>query len=296
MNPSDFDWDLIRSFLAVLDQGSLMGAARVLSASQPTVGRHIAELECQLNVALFERTGRGLVPTETALRLAESARGMETSALELAQTLSKAKTQTRGTVRITASARFATTVMPTVLAKMRQALPEIQVELVASNAVSNLLRREADIAVRMMRPDQTSLVAKKIGSVVIGAFAHKNYLALHMPLRSPADLMRHALIGGDTDTTILEGFKAMGYAITRESFVLRCDDYVVQWNAVRAGIGIGFAATYMQNESSDLVRVLPQLLKIPSLPAWLVVHREIRSNPRIRAVYDYLAKALPELI
>jgi DNA-binding transcriptional LysR family regulator len=129
----NFDWSLIRSFLAALDQGSLLGAARVLQMSQPTVGRHVAELESQLGVVLFERTGRGLVPTAMALQLAAAARGMEAGALQLSRTLSGAKTQSSGTVRITASVPVAVYLMPPVLAQLRLALPEILVELVSSN-------------------------------------------------------------------------------------------------------------------------------------------------------------------
>lgn len=294
--PLNFDWRLVRSFLAALDHGSLLGAARLLRASQPTVGRHIAELESQLGVLLFERTGRGLVPTATALKLADAARGMEAGALQLAQTLSGAQTQTSGTVRITASVPVAVQLMPPLLAAMRQTLPDIQIELVSSNQVSNLLRREADIAVRMVRPDQTSLVAKRIGQVGLGAYAHRSYLARRGTPRQPTDLLQHELIGSDADPAILQGFQAMGYPVTRESFALRSDDFIVQWQAVRAGLGVGFCADYMARTDPDVLRVLPGLLKIPPLPVWLTVHREIRTNRRIRAVYDFLAEALPHVI
>ena len=291
-----FDWSLIRSFLAALDHGSLLGAARVLKTSQPTLGRHIAELESQLGVVLFERTGRGLVPTATALQLAESARGMEAGALQLARTLTGAQAQTLGTVRITASQPVAVQLLPPLLARMRLALPDIQVELVASNQVSNLLRREADIAVRMVRPDQGTLVAKKIGNVGVGAYAHRSYLARRSSLRQLTDLLQHDLIGSDTDMSILRGFQAMGYAVGPEAFALRTDDLVVQWQAVRVGLGIGFVADYMARSEPDVLPVLPALLHVPALPMWLAVHREIRTNTRIRAVYDFLAEALPHVI
>ena len=148
----EFDWTLIRSFLAALDHGSLLGAARSLKASQPTIGRHIAELESQLDVVLFERTGRGLLPSEAALRLAEPARAMETAALKLARTATVGQSATAGSVRITASQPVACVLLPSLLAQMRQALPDVQVDLVASNSVDNLLRREADIALRMCNP------------------------------------------------------------------------------------------------------------------------------------------------
>lgn len=296
INPNSFDWSLIRSFLAALDQGSLLGAARVLKTSQPTLGRHIAELEAQWGVVLFERTGRGLVPTDTALQLAEAARGMEAGALQLTRTLSGAQAQTTGTVRITASVPVAVQLLPPVLARMRLALPDIQVELVSSNQVSNLLRREADIAIRMVRPEQGTLVAKKIGNVVVGAYAHRAYLARHGAIRQPTDLLRHTLIGNDTDTSIQRGFQALGYPVGPEAFALRTDDFIVQWQAVRAGFGIGFVADYMARTEPDVLRVLQGLLPIPDLPMWLAVHREIRTNKRIRAVYDFLAEALPHAI
>lgn len=293
---TSFDWSLIRSFLAALDQGSLLAAARLLKTSQPTLGRHIAELENQLGVVLFERTGRGLVPTATALQLAESAREMESGALQLTRTLSGSQLQTKGTVRITASVPVAVQLMPALLARMRAALPDIQVELVSSNQVSNLLRREADIAIRMVRPEQGTLVAKKIGDVGVGAYAHRNYLSRRSPIRKPADLLQHDLIGSDSDTTILQGFQAMGYTVGTEAFALRTDDLLVQWQAVRAGLGIGFLANYMARTDADVLRVLPGLIEVPDLPMWLAVHREIRTNQRIRAVYDFLAEALPHVI
>jgi DNA-binding transcriptional LysR family regulator len=295
-NTHAFDWSLIRSFLAALDHGSLLGAARVLKTSQPTLGRHIAELESQLGVVLFERTGRGLVPTATSLQLAEAARGMEAGAVQLARTLTGAQTQTTGTVRITASQPVAVQLMPPLLARMRLALPDIQVELVSSNQVSNLLRREADIAVRMVRPEQGTLVARKIGNVGVGAYAHRSYLGRRSAIRQPVDLLQHDLIGNDTDMSILRGFQAMGYAVGPEAFALRTDDLIVQWQAVRAGLGIGFVADYMARTEPDVLPVLQSLLPIPALPMWLAVHREIRTNKRIRAVYDFLAEALPQLI
>jgi len=291
-----FDWALVRSFLAALDQGSLLGAARIIRSSQPTVGRHIAELESQLGVVLFERTGRGLIPTATALSLADAARTMENGANQLAHTLSGVQTQTSGTVRITASVPVAVTLMPPLLTRMRQTLPDIQIELVSSNQVSNLLRREADIAVRMVRPEQGSLVAKKLGKVDLGAFAHKSYLARKGVPRKPTDLLQHELIGSDADPSILQGFAAMGYPVSREAFSFRSDDFIVQWQAVRAGLGIGFAAEYMARTDPDVYPVLKGALKVPALPMWLAVHREVRTNPRIRAVYDFLATELPHLI
>ena len=287
-----FDWHLIRSFLAALDAGSLLGAARKLNTSQPTLGRHIAELESQLGLVLFERTGRGLIATAAAMQLADSARAMEAGALQLARSVSGSQSRLSGTVRITASQPVACYVMPPILAAMRRELSDIQVELEASNTVSNLLRREADIALRMVRPEQATLVAKKIGSVCVGVYASTDYLVRRGTPLKPTDLLAHDLIGYDKIEDILRGFRGFGYPVSREAFALRSDDLIVQWQAVRAGLGLGFLADYMVRADLGVQRVLPAM-QLPELPMWLTVHREIRTNPRIRAVFDFLAKTLP---
>jgi DNA-binding transcriptional LysR family regulator len=290
-----FDWHLIRSFLAALDAGSLLGAAKVLKTSQPTVGRHVAELESQLGVVLFERTGRGLQPTAVALSLADSARAMESGALQLGRRLASSQSRIQGTVRITASQPVACYLLPAIVAKMRIDLPDIQVELVSSNEVSNLLRRDADIAVRMVPPDQSTLVAKKIGVVGVGVYAHKKYVARFGTPEQPEDLIKHTIIGYDTEDVMIRGFAQSGQVVTKELFALRSDDLIVQWQAVLAGLGIGFAAEYLARHNPDLAKLLP-MLRIPPLPMWLAVHREIRTSKPIRAVFDYLAAELPKVI
>lgn len=290
-----FDWQLIRSFLAALDAGSLLGAAKVLKTSQPTVGRHVAELESQLGVVLFERTGRGLQPTAMALSLADSARAMETGALQLSNRLSGAQAQVQGTVRITASQPVANFLLPPILARMREVLPDIQIELVSSNTVSNLLRREADIAVRMVSPDQLTVVAKKLGTVSVGIYAHKKYLARCGVPEQAEDLIQHTMIGYDTEDVMIRGFAQFGQVMTKESFAFRSDDLVVQHQALLAGVGIAFVADYSARDNSDLIKLFP-MLPLPALPMWLAVHREIRTSKPIRAVFDYLAKELRQVI
>ncbi len=290
---SDFDWHLVRSFLAVLDAGSLMGAARRLRAQQPTLSRHVAELETQLGTPLFERTGRGVVPTVAALAIADAARQMQTGAQQLSQELVRRRDVTTGTVRITTSEVAACYLLPPVLVALREQEPGIQIELVATNEIKNLLRREADIAVRMMRPVQGSLVAKKIADIRLCACAHTSYLQRAGTPRRPADLLTHQLIGMDRDDTLLRGFAAMGMPITREHFALRTDHHLTYGYLVAAGAGIGFVTTYNLRYWPGVQAILP-MLKIPPLPCWLAVHREIRSNRLVRRVYDFLAQALPQ--
>ena len=287
-----FDWSLVKSFLAVLDAGSLMGAARRLGAQQPTLGRHVAELESQLGTPLFERTGRGVVPTLAALAVADAARQMEDGALALQRALATQRSAETGTVRIAASQVAATWLLPPVIAALQVEMPGIVIELVASNQLTNLLRREADIAVRMLRPAQSSLVAKKLGEVAICAAAHEAYLARHGTPRKPPDLARHRLIGYDRDDTIERGFAALGLPLARDQFALRTDDQVAYGQLVASGAGIGFIAQYNVRHLPGVVALLPQLA-IPPLQCWLAVHREIRSNRLIRRAFDFLAEAVP---
>jgi DNA-binding transcriptional LysR family regulator len=294
-NLEGFDWSLAKSFLAVLDAGSLMGAARRLQAQQPTLSRHIAELEAQLGVPLFERTGRGVTPTAAALAIADAARQMQDGAGALARSLAKSRDATTGTVRVTTSQVAAIWMLPPLLAQLQQAEPGIDIELVASNQLTNLLRREADIAVRMVRPQQGSLVARKLADIPIVAAAHESYLARAGTPRRPEDLLGHRLIGYDRDETIVRGFAGMGLALARERFALRTDDHVAYGRLVAAGAGIGFVARYNIDHWPGVLQVLPQL-PIPPLPCWLAVHREIRGNRLVRRVYDFLAEAIPAAV
>ena len=283
------------SFLAVLEKGSLLAASRDLQLSQPTIGRHVAELESQLGLVLFDRNGRGLLPTEAAYHLAESARIMQSGADQLARNVLGADLGASGTVRITASQPVSCYVLPPLLAQMRLSLPDVQVELVASNEVSNLLRREADIAVRMVQPEQASIIARRVGKVTLRACAHQDYLRRRGVPRQPSDLLAHDLIGGDRNDDTLKGFAAQGLVVGREQFAFRADDLIVVWQAVRAGLGVGFVSEHLIRSDPAVIPVLPKL-KIEPLPVWLAVHKEIRTSKRIRAVYDFLADALPAAI
>lgn len=289
MNKSDFNWALIQSFLAALEHGSLPRAARATGQSQPTLGRHIAELESQLALVLFERTGRGLQPTAHALELADAARTMEAGAARFSRLATGAGQAVQGRVRVSASQPVACFVLPPILVRMQQALPGVVVELVVSNALSNLLLREADIALRMVQPQQGTLVAQRIGQVPLHACASELYLARHGMPEAPADLLHHTLITGDLNPEIERGFEARGFATDELRWGLRTDDLIAQWAAVRAGLGIGFASQHLI-ESEPTVQALLPMLELPPLPLWITAHRELRTSARIRAVYDFLAR------
>lgn len=295
MDNFSFDWTLVRSFLAVIDAGSLMGAARRLRAQQPTLSRHIAEFESQLGVPLFERTGRGVTPTAAALVIADAARQMQDGADALSRALAGQLQSSSGCVRISCSQVAAVWLLPEILVALRAAEPGIEVELVASNQISNLLQREADIALRMVRPQQDSLISRKLADIPIVVAAHESYLARAGIPQTSADLLQHQLIGYDQDDTIIRGFAQMGIDFPREKFGLRTDDQVAYGQLVAAGAGIGFVARYNLRYWPGVQVLLPELM-IPPLPCWLAVHREIRSNLLVRRVYDFLAEAIPNAL
>jgi DNA-binding transcriptional LysR family regulator len=290
-----FDWAHIPSFLAVMDEGSLQAAARKLGSTQPTIGRHMAELEQQLATVLFERTGISLKPTRTAVLIAEQARQMAQGADAVTRAATSRSDTLSGTVRVTASQTVACYALPPVLAALRGLAPGIQIELVASNQASNLLRREADIAVRMFRPTQAHLVAKKIAEMEVGPYAHTSYIKRRGSPKQPSELLGHDLLGYDKDDSLIKGFRAFKIAMQPDNFVIRTDDHLSYFEAVRHGLGIGFLSAFTAKRDKKLVRVLPELV-IKPLPVWLTVHREIRHSKRIRLVYDHIALNLPALL
>ncbi|MEX0954226.1 MAG: LysR family transcriptional regulator [Rhizobiaceae bacterium] len=284
---TDFDWNLVRSFVAVAEAGSLSGAARRLAASQPTLGRHVAELEQALGIVLFRRGRTGYELTENGAAFLERAVVMRESADALTRLAVGREEKIAGTVRITASEVVATYVLPAMLARFGVAEPGIEIELVASNQVGNLLRRDADIAVRMTEPAQDDIVVRKIADLPLVACASQAYLDRRgRPLKT-TDLIDHDLIGYDRTGEIIQGFAYFGVAVDRHDFRFRTDSQVALWEAIRAGNGVGFAQRSLVNRDQNVEIVLPGLV-LPKLPMWLAMHHDVRHSPRIRRVTDFL--------
>lgn len=292
---NNLDWTLLRSFLAVVEGGSLSTAAKNIGATQPTLSRHIRELETALGVILFTRSAQGLDPTKAALGLVDDARAMGAAAEALNLKAQGRSQQLFGTVRITASVIVANLMLPTILAALRQAEPSIQVEIVASDTNQNLLRRDADIAIRMADPTQNALIARKLGDTPIGLFATRAYFDRRGRIASKDDLRHHDLIGLDRSDFLLRGFASYGINLTREEFALRTDDGMLTWNLLLAGAGIGIAQVILARRHPELEQVGAGI-GLGALPVWLVMSEEVRSNARIRRVADFLASALTEIL
>jgi DNA-binding transcriptional LysR family regulator len=287
----ELDWQLYRSFLAVMDEGSLSGAARALGLSQPTLGRHIEALEQALATPLFLRTPQGLTPTEAAREIRTHAEAMRTAAAALRRAVSGGKGTERGTVRITASEVVGAEVLPPILARLREQHPGLSLELVLSNRTEDLLRREADIAIRMIRPVQSALLSRKVGVTMLGLHARRDYLARHGTPRTLADLGGHSVIGFDKESPSIQTLRAMGFRMTREEFTFRTDNDLAQLALIRAGAGIGVCQVVIGRREESLVHVLASEFSYP-LDLWVVMHENLRANRWMRLVYDHLASEL----
>lgn len=288
----DLGWELYRTFLAVLTEGSLSGAARALGITQPTAGRHVAALEASFQQALFTRSQTGLLPTEAALALRVYAEAMQSHAAALQRAVARGQGEgVSGTVRVSASEVIGVDVLPPAIARLRQAHPGLAIELVPTNRVQNLLQREVDIAVRMALPEQDQLIARRVGDVEIGLFAHRDYLALHGTPSTPADLAEHALVGFDAPTPFLRAATKAFPAWKREAFALRTDSDLAQLALVRAGCGIGICQTALARRDATLVRVLPEHFAL-LLPTWVTMHEGLRASPRCKVTFDALVEHL----
>jgi DNA-binding transcriptional LysR family regulator len=277
--------------LAVMDTGSLSGAARVLDLSQPTVGRHIEALETALEAPLFTRSATGLNPTRLALALEPHARAMAAAAETLARTAAGDPDSARGVVRVTASEIVAVEVLPEILTQFRRAHPLIDIELVASNRQEDLLRRDADVAIRMVRPTQDALLARRIGEVRIGFFARRDYLEQFGAPESIDDLRRHTVVGFDRGQVIPAARAVVNFEITPDLFGLRTDSDSAQIAALRAGFGVGALQEPLAARDPDLVPVLKGQVSF-ALEMWVVMHEDLRADRRVRLLFDHLVESM----
>jgi DNA-binding transcriptional LysR family regulator len=285
------DWEWYRSFLAVMEAGSVTAAARAMGLAQPTVGRHIDNLEQALRLKLFTRASDGFTPTEAGHALAPYAAEMASTAQALLRAASGQGDGVRGSVRISASDVVGVEVLPPILARLRERYPALVIELVLSNQADDLLHRQADIAVRMFQPAQEALVARHVGAIELGLFGHPDYLQAHGTPATLDQLASHTLIGYDRETPFLRAQQAKYPQFTREQFALRADSDVAQLAFIRAGFGLGVCQTGLASRAPALTRVLAADLSL-RLDTWIVMHEDLRNSPRCAVTFAALAEGL----
>jgi len=286
-----FDWNRARAFLVTAEEGSLSAAARALGLAQPTLSRQVDALQQELGVVLFERFGRGLELTPAGADLLEHVRMMGKGAMALSIAAQGQSDQISGPVTISASDAYAGLWLPPILQKLRQQEPGLSIRVLADNDASDLMRREADIAIRNFRPKEPELVAKRIIETGAAFFASEAYVAAHGAIETAADWEDANLILPDDKAAFLKALQAMGLPVTAQSVAYECSSYLAMWEMVRRGLGVGILDTNLGDNEPGIQRATPDSVVLP-FPVWLVAHRDILTNRRLRLVFDFLSQEL----
>lgn len=286
-----FDWNQARAFLATVEEGSLSAGARALGVTQPTLGRQVAALEAALDVVLFERVGKSLVLTPSGLELADHVRAMFEAASRISLTASGQSQAIDGKVRITASDIFSALLLPPAMAELRARAPLVEFEIVAANDIRDLQSREADIAIRHVRPEQPDLIAKLVAEASAHFYAATSYLEHSGRPASIADMKAHDFIGFGDTSRLIEMLNPFGLELTEENFHIGSESGLVAWEMAKSGLGVIVMSDDVAALSPHMERVLPQMAPF-TFPVWLTVHRELHTSRRIRLVFDFLAEFL----
>ena len=292
---NSFDWNHARGFLATVNEGSLSAAARELGITQPTLSRQISALERSLGVTLFERGHRSSELTSAGLELVDHVRVMFDAANQISLTASGQAQTIKGRVVLTVTNMMATFHLPPILQSLREKAPDIEIEVITSNEVRDLKKREADIAIRHGRPDQPDLIAKLLGETTASLVAAPSYLDQVGRPRTISDLQKLDFIGFVSSPRVLEPFQQMGVELTMENFKIFTESGTALYALARQGLGVTLAPDDMMSKVHDLEKLSVDIPSIP-VPTWLVTHRELHTSRRIRMVYDHLSHELKAIL
>ena len=288
-----FDWNQARAFLATAEEGSLSAAARALGQTQPTLGRQVAALEENLGVTLFERIGRSLTLTQTGLDLLDHFKSMGEAASRISLAASGQSQAIEGRVSITAADFLATYHLPPILKKLREVAPAIEIEIISANDVRDLMRREADIAIRHVRSEQPDLIAKLIGEFEANLYASSEFFERNTHPKTPGDLSNAQFIGVDNAGMLLTDLNKLGLSLTSRNFKIISRSGTVILELVKEGLGVGVIPKDVAEMNPELELALPEFPPI-RFPVWLAAHRELHTSRRIRLVYDLLVDELSQ--
>ncbi|MEM8651804.1 MAG: LysR family transcriptional regulator [Pseudomonadota bacterium] len=286
----NFDWDQAKTFLTVADEGSLSGAARVLGQTQPTVSRQISALEKSLNVTLFERTGRSVTLTQFGVELLDHVRAMARGADMVSLSAMGQSQSVEGQIRITASELMSAFVLPPIVKKINLQAPLLELDIVADNGIRDLVRREADIAIRHARPEQPNLITKRVGDECMRFFASSNYIK-EAGVPKKHNLSSHQIVSYVEADIMLSYLIPAGLELTRANFRFTSSSQFVALQLVLGGLGIAILPEKTAEKIPDLVPVVNDI-DVFKLPTWLVTHSELKTTRRIRLVFDHLSDAL----
>lgn len=290
-----FDWNQVRAFLAAADQGSFSAASKALRTTQPTISRQVSGLEESLGVNLFDRGTRGLALTQVGQELVAHVRSMGEIASLISMIADGKSDEVTGEVVVSATDLMTTEVLPELLAGLRSSAPGLSLRLACSNDVHNLLQREADIAVRHVRPKQSDLVAQHIGNFGANLYASTEYLDRVGRPHSFGEVGNLTFIGSPDPERLLMPLRELGVAIREESFMLHTDSGMVSWALTNSNFGVSMLPDFLAMRHRGIEQVFVELPS-PQYPIWLVTHRELRTSRKIRLVFDTLASGLTQLL
>lgn len=290
-NSSTFDWSQAQAFLATAEMGSFSAAAARLGLSQPTVGRHVAALESDLGLLLFDRIGKSLALTENGLALVEHVKTMRAAADQLSLSALSQDKSIAGPVSVTASDIFCAYILPPIIERIRLTYPEVQLEIVSSNEVQDLRRREADIAIRNVKPTHPDLYAKRLRTTKGKLYGATSYLDRFGRPATIKDFDERATFIGDTSGQVLQMLTAIGVPVAPEQFSIIANSGVAMWELVKRGVGLAVMFKELGDITPEVEVILPKEISV-DVPVWLVAHRELKTNARIRAIFDFLSGEL----
>ena len=280
------DWDDVRVFLALARSGTLLGAGKLLRVNHTTVARRLAALESELKTRLFDRTPDGFVLTPPGEAMASFAESMEERYYALERQVTGHDARLGGSVRIATSDTFsAMFFVPRVVPAIRERHPDIDVELASTLSAFDLPRRQADLAIRMTRPAEQSLVVRKLGTLAFALYGSRRYLDRHGRPRATDDLTGHQLIGYDRETIPNVGARWLDQAARGLRVAIRCDHILTVRAAALAGEGLAVFPCFLASRRPELERIGAP---VSAHDVWLVQHADLQRTPRIRAVTDVI--------
>ena len=284
-------WDDLRVFLAVQRTGSHGGAGRALRVDPTTVGRRIGALEREAGVGLFVRTPAGLALTPAGKRLLPRAERIEIEVLASERELRGSIAEVQGPLRLTAGDGLVHYVLVPGLAELRREHEGLELELRADTRTLDLSRREADVAVRLSRPTQPALVARKLGSMRFALYGSRDYLERRGTPRGLRDLGSHDWIGFDETLDLVPQNRWLRRAVRAPRWVVRANTTTAQVLACAEGHGLALLPTFVAPREPRLVPLLPRVVG-PARDAWAVFHSDMRDNPRVGAVVRWLSRVV----
>ena len=285
------DWNQLKAFLETAETGSLSAAARKLGLTQPTLSRQVAAIEQRMGVTLFERVGKAMALTPTGLDLLEHARAMGAAAEALGLAATGRSQAMGGVVSVSASDAVAAHILAPLVRQLRDQEPGIAIEVISSNALSDLLRREADIAIRHVKPQQPDLIARLIREATASFYASEDWVKANGHPRSAEEAVHLSFVGSDRSGQFLAYLRQHGLPLGEANFSCFADHSIANWSLVRQGMGIGAMMDEIALDTPGIVRVLDEVSPV-RFPIWLVSHRELRTSRRIRVVFEALVKGL----